>query len=237
MAKDPRFNVRSYMQTVVWSEHWLSNGHFAVLKEAVKLGSHMTSRDAICCAFPKAENVQEFTDEKFAGILNVEAKRVEFRRSPWTYENATLFLDDGGNAAWFSADYCASLNITSLWGPVTGIASFFNAATFEEASVVIMPMKTSADWDTMARAIAASASFEESAAPEPTPMMDVPPAETESAQPSASSVVDHLMEGLANPTSGAMRDAVERLRPKPGSGIDSITISSPGHEPVTLTPH
>lgn len=32
-----------------------------------------------------------------------------------------------------------------------------------------------------------------------------------------------------------IRDAIRRLAPKPGSGITSVTFSSPGMEPVTLT--
>jgi hypothetical protein len=31
-----------------------------------------------------------------------------------------------------------------------------------------------------------------------------------------------------------VRAAVEALRPKPGSGIESVTLSTPGREPVTL---
>ena len=44
---------------------------------------------------------------------------------------------------------------------------------------------------------------------------------------------EEISQELANDP--VIRKAVEALRPKPGSGIDSVTLSSPGHESVTLT--
>lgn len=44
-----------------------------------------------------------------------------------------------------------------------------------------------------------------------------------------------MQRELLDDVPAAVIDAVARLAPKPGSGIDSVTISTPGAEPVTLT--
>lgn len=185
MPEDHLLNIKPFMQIAVWTPRWISNGHFAVLKERVKLGVHLTSKDALICAFPKAVVNEPWEDEKMVGNLTTfTGLRVEFTRSPWCHKNAALFLDASGNAAWFNADYCDALRIQTLYGPAAMFAAkeeisapYFDGPTFDESTIAIMPMTVPVDWDQVARTVAA-ASIEDATA---ATFADMPQAEPESA--------------------------------------------------------
>jgi hypothetical protein len=174
VSEETGFNIKKFMERAVWTPTWISNGHFAVRKLLVKLGKHLTSDDAIICAFPSAKVVVGWDDEKMTTTLGaVDGVRVEFTRSPWCHRNAALFLDANGNAAWFNADYCDALKIGALFGPSQMFAKpgdkevsvpWCDQPTFEEATIVIMPMRVPVDWDQVARTVAAATSLEEATA-------------------------------------------------------------------------
>lgn len=187
MADEHLLNIKGFMDYAVWSPTWISDGHFAVQKVKVKLGTHLTSTDAVICAYPKAKGVKYMEDseitEAFRGFNGL---RVEFTRSPWQHRTASLFLDASGNAAWFNADYCDALRIESLYGPAPMFSApkkdekvaWFNAPTLDDATVVIMPMNVPVDWDQVARTVAAATSLEaEPSASRFTNMPEPPPEE------------------------------------------------------------
>jgi hypothetical protein len=260
VAEDTRFNVKKFMDHVVWTPTWLSNGHFAVKKMLVKLGEHLTSNDALICAYPNATGVMEWDDEKIVAALGTfDGLRVEFIRSPWCHRNAALFLDENGNAAWFNADYCDALNIAALYGPSAMFAKaktkakadeidasagvpYISAPTFEEASIVIMPMRVPVDWDQVARTVASATSLEE-AAPErfnDMPAPEEPEAEkTEEEKPEdgpqmpLGSLAEAVMDDLQNPNSAASKEIRKSVKKSGGKvtisvGKRSVTVGGEG---------
>lgn len=238
MADDHLFSIARFMDAVLWTPSWVSNGHFAAKKERVKLGLHLTSNDAVICAYPKAKTITEWDDGKveatfseFAGI------RVEFARSPWCHRNAALFLDATGHAAWLNADYCDALRLETVYGPAAMFAPeqggktapYLNAPIFDDATVVIMPMTVPVDWDQVARTVAAATSMEDATAtrfdgmpePEPESPPEVP-AESDDDGPQLplGAVAGTLMRELGDPNS----ETSKAIRPKTGS----VTITAGG---------
>lgn len=168
MADDGLFTIKKFMEFVAWTESWVSNGHFAVKKARVKLGTHLTSNDAVMCAYPNAKGIIEKDETEFETALRFEMLRVSFTRSPWRHADAALFLDESGHAAWFNADYCDALGIAVLFGPSAMFTAeddkatpYYDAPTFDEASIVIMPMEVPVDWDQVARTVAAATSVDD----------------------------------------------------------------------------
>jgi hypothetical protein len=257
VAEDTRFNVKKFMDHVVWTPTWISNGHFAVKKMLVKLGEHLTSNDAVICAYPTAERVMEWADEKIVDVLgSFDGVRVEFSRSPWCHRNAALFLDDNGRAAWFNADYCDALNIAALYGPSAMFAKpkakadvivddsvpYISAPTFEEAAIVIMPMRVPVDWDQVARTVASATSLED-AAPERFNDMPAPEeseaADMEEAKPDdgpqmpLGSLAEAVMDDLQNPNSAASKEIRKSVKKTGGKvtisvGKRSVTVGGEG---------
>jgi hypothetical protein len=230
MSEDLLFNIKKFMERVVWTPSWISNGHFAVLKTRVKLGTHLTSSDAVICAYPTADDVQPWEDEKIIDVLAAfKDIRVEFTRSPWCHRNAALFLDASGHAAWFNADYCDALRVETLYGPspmfskpgTEAAVAYYDAPTLAEASIVIMPMRTPVDWDQVARTVAAATSVEEPSAM-PFTNMEPPPDETPAAEPKErTSLAQMLMDDLADPNSDASKEIARSVKK---TGAD-VTIS------------
>ena len=246
MAEDHLFNIKKFMNHVVWSPSWISNGIFAASKVRVKLGTHLTSDDAVICAYPAAKLVTEYEDQKMVEILTgFTGPRVEFTRSPWQHDNAALFLDASGNAAWFNADYCDALKLGILYGPspmfatpeIQKSAAFFDGPTFDETAVVIMPMTVPVDWDQVARTVAASTNLESTPTATTFADMPAPPEEpgeeededaVEKAQGALPSIAEALMDDLSDPNSESSKVIAASVA-NTGNG-SSVTISSGGRK-------
>ncbi len=204
--KDPRVNIRPFVgEVLLWSETWVSQGHFMVRKSWVRLGDRMTSDDALVIAFPKALTISEKSDKELHELIGNTTGAVLYDRSPWQLRDAVLYLGPNGEMVWFDRDYLDAFDIGALYG-TTPERAFMTAATLNDSNFVLMPVKqhvTASEWRQIAACVAAGTVLE------PEPSSDV-----------VDDAIDKMMDDLAD-SDGKSANAI---RPKSGS----VTISAKG---------
>jgi hypothetical protein len=153
--KDPRVNIKPFTDEgpVVWSEKWISNGHFLVDKSLVKFGDHLTSDDAITVAFPKATSIVKKTDAEMIDAVKPAKRPHVYTRSQWGTDQSAMFVDDEGNVAWISRDYADAFDLGVLFG-IDDKSTFYTAPEMRLMTIAVAPMTVSPAWSELRKVVA-----------------------------------------------------------------------------------